>query len=375
MPDFLEDKSEKKVRYIELIYDLMFVYLVSRNADLLEIHRGFLTLERYGLYLVSTLVILQIWYASTLFINRCGAGSLSEYAGLFVNMFLLYIMGQGIRMNWSVSFYPYTGAWALILLNLALQYFLSLRKRSADAWERRHDRDHGLMLLAEAAVVLLTMPVYALTGVALTPVALLFGFSAGLITRRSDALVPVDFPHLAERVMLYVVFTFGEMLLGIAGYFGNGFGARALYFALMAFLIVAGLFSGYGWFYEKLLDSARPTAGHGYMLLHIVMVLALNNITAALEFMRMEAVPDLPKTVFLVGSILVYYGTLLLTQRFSERHLATGRAYAWIATGFAAFCGLMALLYRRPMASIAVTVIFIFAQLAAIRWGGQKREK
>ncbi len=127
MPGFLEDKSEKKVRYIELIYDLMFVYLVSRNADLLEIHRGFLTLERYGLYLVSTLVILQIWYASTLYINRCGDGSLSEYAGLFVNMFLLYILGQGIRTDWSASFYPYTGAWALILLNLALQYFLSLR--------------------------------------------------------------------------------------------------------------------------------------------------------------------------------------------------------------------------------------------------------
>ncbi len=231
------------------------------------------------------------------------------------------------------------------------------------------------MLLAEAVVVLLTMPVYYLTGVVLTPVALLFGFSAGLITRRSDALVRVDFPHLAERVMLYVVFTFGEMLLGIAGYFGDGFGARALYFALMAFLIVAGLFSGYGWFYEKLLDSSRPTAGHGYMLLHIVMILALNNITAALEFMRQDAVSDLPKALLLVGSLLLYFVTLLLTQRFSARHLASRRAYVWIAASFAAFCGLMAALFQRPMASIAVTVIFIFAQLAAIRRGGQEREK
>ncbi len=372
MPELFEDKSEKKVRYIELIYDLMFVYLVSRNADLLEIEEGFLSLGQYATYIASTLVILEIWYVSTLYINRYGDGSVREYIGLFVNMFLLYILADGIRANWGTSYYQYNTAWALILLNLALQFFMAMGRRGAAVWEKSRARQQGIFLAAEAVLVLLTMPIYRFTGVALAPLALVLGFSSSIFTRRTDALLPVDFPHLAERVMLYIVFTFGEMLLGITTYFENGFGPEALYYALMAFLIVVGLFSGYGQFYEHLLDTERTTAGHGYMLLHIGMVLALNNITAALEFMHNAAISPLPKTVFLVGSMLVYFITLLLTQRFAKKHVASKKTYALIAAGFAAFCLLTAAFYYQPMASIAVTVVFIFLQLAALRHAGKE---
>ena len=36
-------------------------------------------------------------------------------------------------------------------------------------------------------------------------------------------LVSGDFSHLTERIMLYIVFTFGEMIIAIADYFKGGF--------------------------------------------------------------------------------------------------------------------------------------------------------
>ncbi|MBQ1659504.1 MAG: low temperature requirement protein A, partial [Clostridia bacterium] len=52
----------------------------------------------------------------------------------------------------------------------------------------------------------------------------------------------VDFPHLSERAMLYVVFTFGEMVIAVSNYFKDDVTFNNMYFAGMVFLIVVGLF-------------------------------------------------------------------------------------------------------------------------------------
>ena len=113
--------------------------------------------------------------------------------------------------------------------------------------------------------------------------------------------------------MLYVVFTFGEMIIAVSGYFGEGFTVNNVYFAAMAFLIVVGLFLGYGTFYNKILDREIRTSGVEYMAIHILLIFALNNITTSLEFMREESVSLLPKTVFLTTSFVLYYLCLFLT--------------------------------------------------------------
>ena len=374
MPDFLHDKSEKKVQYLELVYDLIFVYLVSRNGDLLHVESGFITASRFLTYLASTVVILQIWFESTQFINRYGDGSTRMYIGLFVNMYLLYYMADGIVADWGAYFFRYGAAWTLILLNLAAQYALLLRLRpDAAETERRHARAHMIVLLVDAGVVAATIPIYLLTGAALTPVALVIAFAATALTHRIDAQVPADFPHLAERVMLYIVFTFGEMILAIAGYFSGEFSAGTLYYSLMAFLIVAGLFLGYGYYYEHLLNSETQTTGTLYMLLHIVMVLALNNITAGLALMRDPDVAAVPKNILLVGSFVVYFVCLLMTQRYAVRRVAERRFYGQAAVCFAVYCGVMALVYRYGAVSILVSVAFIYMQLYALRHAGTEK--
>ena len=86
--------GEKKVEYIELVYDLIFVYLVGRNNALLHTtENGFFTASTYATYIVATLVILQVWYFSTLFINRYGTNGVADHVFLFVNMYLLYYIG------------------------------------------------------------------------------------------------------------------------------------------------------------------------------------------------------------------------------------------------------------------------------------------
>ena len=370
----LFEKGERKVEYVELIYDLIFVYLVSRNGSLLQITEdGFLTLPAYLTYLASSAAILQIWYLSTLYINQCGDGSLREHLMLFFNMYLLYYMADGIREDWGPVYFRYNGAWALILLNLALHFAIMGRRCGAGDESRRYLRRCALTLVIEAGIILVSIPIYSRTGIALAPWAVVFSVAVPLLTRDVERRLPADFPHLAERVMLYIVFTFGEMILGITGYFDDGFSLRTVYCSLMVFAVVVGLFSGYGHYYNHLMDENAKTTGSGYMLLHIVMILALNNITAALEFMQHPAVRPVPRTVFLVCSLLLFYVCLLGTQRYAKYRVENkARFYGGFAAGFALFCVAMALCCRRPLASLAITAAYIYVQLFLLHYGNKK---
>ena len=89
------EKQEKKVEYIELIYDLIFVYIIGRNNHLLHImENGFISGSAFLTYMVTTLIILQIWYYTTLFVNRYGENDKQMYMGIFVNMYLLYFIAS-----------------------------------------------------------------------------------------------------------------------------------------------------------------------------------------------------------------------------------------------------------------------------------------
>lgn len=367
LKDLLNHK-EKKVEYIELIYDLMFVYIIRRNISLLHhTEDGFIPTDVYLTGILTTLIVLQIWYFTTAFINRCGTNSISEYVMLFINMFLLHYMGDSTHASWQEQFTQYHVAWALILCNIAVQYALKLRGGAGgDPLLKKHILFHILLLTGEATLALLCIPVYHATGAALSAAAMGAGFTALLIFGgRYGKRVPADFGHLSERVMLYVVLTFGEMIIGLSAYFGSEITPRTVYFSLMGFLIVAGLFFTYGYYYDHIIDREKTTSGVGYMTVHILLVTVMNNITVALEFMREPEVDEVKKIAFLVVSFILFFVLLYLTLPYAKAYHKPQTGYLLLTAGLTlVFAALMAALYRDNVASIAITVAYIYAMLA-----------
>ena len=372
----LAEKKERKVEYIELIYDLIFVYMIGRNNSLLHsFSGGFAEAASFAAYGVTTLAVIQIWNYSTYYINMYGRHDVREHVFLFVNMFLLYFVGEGTRTDWQGFHAQYHIAWALILVNIGVQYLLELRNYPAQPERRRQIGRMAAILLAEAAIVTADVFVFRAFGSTwLSLAAVLFGMGAAMLFGQKKSGGFVDFPHLSERVMLYVVFTFGEMIIGVAAYFDGGFSLRSSYFALMAFLIVVGLFLSYGVFYDHIIDREKRTNGLGYMLLHIFIIFALNNITNGLEFMQEEEVALLPKVLFLTGSFVLFFG-FLFALGFRHARARCERydrlCLAALAAG-AVFVGAMLLLRSNMMLNIALTVVFIFLLFGMIFWYGRQ---
>ena len=361
----LTERKEKKVEYVELIYDLIFVYIVGRNNSLLHhTSGGFIGPEQFFIYVFCTLAVIQIWNYTTYYINIYGRHSARDHVFLFINMFLLYFVAEGTGAHWEQFHAQYHAAWALILLNTAVQYLLERRNHPQSPEHRRRTQRMALILLCQAAMIVAAIGEYRLWQTSVCSIlSIVLSLAATSLSGRNSCAGAVDFAHLSERAMLYVVFTFGEMIIALASYFDGALTANNLYFSAMAFLIVTGLFLSYGIFYDRILDRNRQTNGLAYMLLHIFLIFTLNNMTTALEFMQSEDVSLLPKLLFLLLSLLAYYLFLLLSAHAYSKPSCrfTGRFLLPLGGGAAAFTALM-LLWRQEMRlNIALTVLFVFS--------------
>ena len=363
-----EPKKEKKVEYLELIYDLIFVYVIGRNNLLMHhITGGFVEKELFIAYILCTLTVIQIWSFSTYYINMYGRNGVRDHIFLFINMYLLYFIGKGTRINYAPYETEHHIAWGLILANLSVQYFIEMRNHKNEPTIHRQTLRLGIVLIVEAFLVFITVPVYDTFGVNLVPYAILFGIVGTMIQGFKAEVILVDFMHLTERTMLYIVFTFGEMIITLADYFEGGISANTIYFSLMGFLIVAGLFLSYETVYDKLIDREAENDGLLYILLHIVLIFALNIITISLDFMQNTAVSLWPKMWLLVIGFLMYYAALFCTLRYSKAACRYGgRLFAALGAAAVCFAVLMIILRNLNVIHIALTAMFVFGIWAVL---------
>ncbi len=367
-------KTEKKVEYLELIYDLIFVYVIGRNHSLLQAAEdGFIPGSLFLTYVLFTLAVIQIWNYSTYYINMFGRNSVRDHIFLFVNMYLLYYIGEGTRLHWESFRIQYHAAWALILINIGMQYLIERRHHRQSPETCRTIRNTAAVLFGEALLVLLSLlltkdgfPVFSL-------LAVLFGIVMTSVHADEGRAEIIDFSHLSERAMLYVVFTFGEMIITVSSYFEGTLTAGSVYFTAMAFLIVSALFLSYEVLYNHIIDREKVTTGLTYMLIHVFLIFALNLLTTALEFMRDTRVSLFPKTVFLVTAFLLYYLCLFaLIRGAGKKAYRRGRSVLPMIIPVVLFAGLMMALRERMYANIAVSVLFVYGMFLGIYLTGRR---
>ena len=361
MIDFLEEE-ERKVEYIELIYDLIFVHTISRCGALLRLEEGVPERSVYLTFLLFSAAVLEIWYFSTLFINRFPQHRVQRDVCIFINMYLLYYIADGIRDNWRDYFYQIHIAWCLILLHLAAQYWFALRH--APEREQYLRRDIYVFLI-EAAVIAFSMRVFARTGLVLSPFALLVGVGAGITGSKTGGR-SVDFPHLTERIMLYVVFSFGEMIVELSGFFEDGFHLAGICHSILALAFAGGLFLNYGYVYDHIIDRNRNTSGDGYLFLHLFLIISLSYLTQVLEMLRNPVVSDLAKILSMSVWLVAYLLFLSLLERYAKER-ACRNYYVRLTMISAGYVALLVLTRDWMTANFAVSVLYIYAIHLSLR--------
>ena len=363
--------KEKKVEYLELIYDLIFVYMIGRNNALLHnFDGGFVAAPAFLAYVVCTLAIIQIWNFTTFYVNMFGRNGIREHIFLLINMYLLYFIGEATRTDFENYITQYHIAWGLILVNIGIQYLIELRNHKFDAWNRDIIRRMGLTLFIEAAIIFVAAVPNPMLSTVLSILAIFAGIGMTAFSRNKSIGGNTDFMHLSERAMLYVVFTFGEMIIALAAYFtgDGGFHWNAIYFSAMGFLIVVGLFLSYEIVYDHLVDREGDYDGMLYLGIHIFIIFAMNNITTSLEFMREGEIALLPKVLFIVISIVAYYLFMFaLKGHLKKIDQPNKRYYIRLTVLTGAFILLMVLLRSNMYVNIFLSVVYVYSIYMVLR--------
>ena len=301
----------KRVELSELFFDLVFVYAISCSTALLrQVESGLPRLAAVLSFATVIVVLVNSWMVETVFTNRFGSNSRRDVGFMLASMVLVLLLSANLSADLVTSIRAFSllvGAWTLLLL---VQYALRYRE-TADDGERSYIRLFFLVLgLRVACLAVAALLEYPL-GLLVLLVGVVLGWVLpGLLSSRMR-VVPINFPHLTERLSLLVIISFGETIVDVAGgYFGAASFSLA---SVLVFVLVATLFVTYVVEFDGLARRDRAgITGNGMIYLHYPVLFGISSVTVALSYLA-EGLVSRPFAVCLLyaGLALFQLGVLL----------------------------------------------------------------
>ena len=200
---------ERRVTWLELFFDLVFVAAVAQVGARLAAHYSFVELGRFAFLL---LVIWWAWHGYAYYATRFDTDDRVERAATLLQMVAVMFMAanaeQGLDSESSAGF---AAAYAVMRLILVGRY---LRAASQGA-TRALARDHAVGFGAAAAIWLASSVTPVPWRYALWTVALTVDVGTALVASRHTVAVPPHASHLPERFGLFTLILLGEAMVAI----------------------------------------------------------------------------------------------------------------------------------------------------------------
>ena len=304
---------EKKVELIELFYDLIFVYAISKLTALIsEPVNGTVAPDSFFIYIITSFVILQAWLYFTNYVNRYGQWHWHEYILAIVNMIAVIFMANTINAQWNQMFVPFNISMLVMLSTVFLLYLIQVKK-------------HKTFDIAAGNSIQILSIVCSIYIIAL--LAILLGFHdiviwIDVIAVITGAFLPfflkghfdegvINFPHLVERFELLTIITFGEAVVGMTYFFDvTSFNITSI----LVFLIVISMFGSYVIQIHNLVNHHRVERSLRLMFSHYFIIISINLMTVAFEWLHSgEVNPHLEIGVMII-SLIVFYASIMANK-------------------------------------------------------------
>jgi low temperature requirement protein LtrA len=243
---------DRKVTWLELFFDLVFVAAVSQVAAPLRDDYSLAGVVRF------TILFVLVWWAWTghaVFSTRFDSDDGVQRALTLLQMFGVAVMAANARDALdSRSSAGFAAAYAALRAVLVFQYYRARHLKPARALTTRYLAGHG----AAAAVWLLSafIPAPARYWIWAAALVLDLGTPWGAVRHSVD--VPPDAGHLPERFGLFTLILLGECVVAVM----HGIEHQEYWSAPAASLALSGMglaFAAWWWYFDVARASAaRP---------------------------------------------------------------------------------------------------------------------
>lgn len=324
----------KKVTWLELFYDLLFVAAVSKSTHvLLHADHGTISLE----YLIKfVLIFIPIWWAwvgQTVFNNRYGQDVFAHRIYMILQLFFVLIMTFSLSTDFDRYYLPFFIGYIGSRVLTALQYLAVHRGESSHRAATARFLGSGFWI----GIVISSMSLFFDSWVRY--LILYAGIAVDVllpvIGRQILKHTPINTHHLLERFALFTLILLGESVISTLAVLQSSNGSWAsVLFAALAFVVVIAIWWQYFENIEKKVDKELQTAGQTIIYGHLFVYLSLSTIAASIQllFMNQLSYHFILGMVFL--SVLLYFAsTTAIFHRYRHKHLQLRLVHLFLFLG------------------------------------------
>lgn len=236
-------ESRRRVTWLELFFDLVFVAAVAQVGTRLGDDYSFAVLVPYAFLL---LIIWWAWSGYALFATRFDANDAVQRVVTFVQMIAVIFMAANAEEGLdSVSSAGFAAAYAVMRFVLVFQYL----RACAHPRSRALAIEHATGIAVAATLWLTSAFVPPPLRYGLWALALTIDVGTAIVSARHIEALPPDASHLPERFGLFTLILFGESIVAVM----KGIQAQpdwTLEAALPAFGGIALIFVFWWWYFE-----------------------------------------------------------------------------------------------------------------------------
>ena len=321
------DVKIKPVELIELFYDLIFVYAISRLTGLInEPIGGIIPPYNFFAYIITCFVILQAWLYFTNYVNRYGQWQWFDYIIVCINMIAVIFMANTISIDWIKMYFAFD-------ISMLINIFISLEflHRIIILYSIQAKKQHSLKNAAGNSITILSivcmiyiiailMSIFNLTNyvLSLNVLAVLSGaFLPFFIKGDFDASI-ISFPHLVERFELLTIITFGEAIVGLTHFFDVN---NVNFIPILVFFIVLTMFGGYVVQIHRLMEHHRIERSLRLMFSHYFIIISINLVTVAFELIYSGEVNHLFASALMIISLIIFYISIMSNRKYYKENI------------------------------------------------------
>lgn len=200
---------DRRVTWLELFFDLVFVAAVAQVGTPLSAHYSFAEFGRYALLL---LVVWWAWHGYAVYATRFDSDDLTERGATALQMLAVIFMAanaeEGIDSESSAGF---AAAYAVMRFILTGRYLRASQRPRA----RQLARDYAMGFGTAAALWLVSSVVPAPWRYLCWAVALAFDLATERVASRHTLALPPHATHLPERFGLFTLILLGEAMVAV----------------------------------------------------------------------------------------------------------------------------------------------------------------
>ncbi|WP_338452465.1 low temperature requirement protein A [Niallia oryzisoli] len=299
--------EEKKVTWLELFYDLLFVAAVAAATHvLLHVEDSHIHTE----YLVKfVLIFIPIWWAwvgQTIFVNRFGKDLFHQRIFLILQMFFVLIMTSSLSADFDPNYLSFLIGYIGLRAMTAIQYLIVQRIETGV-------RKLAALFLGRyfwIGIVISLFSVFFDSWVryAVLYSGILIDIIVPILGRKCLEKVPPNTAHLLERFGLFTIILFGEALISTLAVIqptqGNW---NSINFAIISFILIISMWWQYFDNMEKKLDKSLQTSGQIIIYGHLFILMSLSMIAASIRLLFLHEVNYSFILFFVFSSVLLYF--------------------------------------------------------------------